>query len=344
MKYHKPPFKLREFKIEVTHKCNLNCLHCSSDASSFNTLEISKKDCLRILKEAISMGVKQVAFSGGEPLLWTGLEEAINIASNGGLKISIYTSGNVDNISSKLESINQLGVKKCVFSIFGKSANLHERITRVSGSFDRTIKAIKIAIQTGLTTELHFVPMSNNYCELEDIAILGNKLGISCISVLRFVPQGRGQLLRKRVLNRFQNLSLKRIIERLRKKGFEIRTGSPYNFLMLNDQPECSSGIDRLIIGPDLRIYPCDAFKQIKAEEVVGTLDKSSLHETSLLACWEDSLFLKAVRDYLTTPFFKKCSSCKALEKCLSGCLAQKVLINYDFRKQTDPDCLLIRS
>jgi len=342
MKYHKPPFKLREFKIEVTHKCNLNCLHCSSDASSFNTLEISKKDCLRILKESISMGVKQVAFSGGEPLLWTGLEEAINIAINGGLIISIYTSGNVDNISSKLESINQLGVKKFVFSIFGKSANLHERITRVSGSFDRTINAIKSAKQTGLTTELHFVPFSNNYYELEDIAMLGKDLGISRISVLRFVPQGRGQLLKKRVLNKLQNLELKRIIERLRKKGLEIRTGSPYNFLMLNDQPECSSGIDRLIIGPDLRIYPCDAFKQIKAEEVVGTLAESSVNGYSLLKCWENSPFLQAVRDYLTTPFFKKCSSCKALEKCLSGCLAQKVLINYDFRKQPDPDCLLI--
>ncbi len=342
MKYHKPPFKLREFKIEVTYKCNLNCLHCSSDASSSNSLEISKKDCLRILKEAISMGVKQVAFSGGEPLLWTGLNEAINIAKKGGLEIIIYTSGNVDNVYNKLKGLKKSGVKKCVFSIFGKSANLHEIVTRVSGSFDKTLEAIKIAVQTGTTTELHFVPFSNNYYELEDIAMLGKNLGISCISVLRFVPQGRGQLLKKRVLNKLQNLELKRIIERLRKKGVEIRTGSPYNFLMLNDQPKCSSGIDRLIIGPDLRVYPCDAFKQIKAEEVVGTLAASSLNGTDLSTCWENSPFLQAVRDYLTTPFFEKCSSCKALEKCLSGCLAQKVLINYDFRKQPDPDCLLI--
>ncbi len=340
MKFHKPPFKLKELKIELTHKCNLNCLHCSSDASSSNFLEIGVKDCFRILKEAISMGVEQVAFSGGEPFLWDGLDEAINIAKIGGLDVSIYTSGNVDEISSKLLKINKIGVKKCVFSIFGKSASLHERITRVSGSFDITIDAIKIAEEIGLTTELHFVPFSNNYHELEDIAILGKNLGISCISVLRFVPQGRGHLLKKRVLSKLQNLELKRIIERLRKKGFEIRTGSPYNFLMLNDQPKCSSGIDRLILGPDLRIYPCDAFKQIKAEEVVGTLAGSSVNGSSLLNCWKNSPFLQAVRNYLTTPFFKTCASCKALEKCLSGCLAQKVLITYDFRKQPDPDCL----
>ncbi len=341
IKYHKPPFKLKEFKIELTHRCDLNCIHCSSDASSSNALEISKRDCLRILSEAISMGVKQVTFSGGEPLLWTGLEDAIKLAKKGELKVTIYTTGNVDDISNKLKGLSKYGLKKCVFSIFGKSANLHENVTRVPGSFDKTIKAIEIAIETGIRTEFHFVPLSNNYYELEDIAMLGSQLGISCISVLRFVPQGRGQLLKKRVLNKLQNLELKRIIERLRKKGIEIRTGSPYNFLTLNVQPECASGIDRLIIGPDLRIYPCDAFKQIKAEEVVGTLVSSSLVNTSLLECWENSPFLKEVRKYLTTPFFEKCYSCKALEKCLSGCLAQKVLINSDFRKQADPDCLL---
>jgi radical SAM protein with 4Fe4S-binding SPASM domain len=302
---------------------------------------MSKKDCLRILSQAISMEVENVTFSGGEPLLWRGLEEAISIANDGGLKSSVYTSGNVENISDILKDLSKLGLKKCVFSIFGKSADSHESVTRVSGSFDGTISAIRFAIANGITTELHFVPLANNYLELEDIAELGSELGISCISVLRFVPQGRGHLLKKRVLNRLQNLSLKRMIERLREDGFQIRTGSPYNFLMLNEQPECSSGIDRLIIGPDLRIYPCDAFKQIRAEEVVGKLDKSSLEETSLSACWEGSFFLKAVRDYLTTPFFKKCLSCKALEKCLSGCLAQKVLINYNFQKQADPDCLL---
>ena len=341
MKYHKPPFKLREFKIELTHRCNLNCLHCSSDASLSNTLEMRKIDCLRILNEAISMGVNKVAFSGGEPLLWGGLEEAIGIANDAGLRSSIYTSGNVENISNTLKRLSEFGLKKCVFSIFGKSAGSHESVTRVSGSLDKTIAAIRISIQNEINTELHFVPLANNYRELYGIADLGRELGISCISVLRFVPQGRGQLLRKRVLNKLQNLSLKRMIEKLRIDGFHIRTGSPYNFLMLNEQPECSSAIDRLIVGPDLRIYPCDAFKQIKAEEVVGTLAKSCLEDNSLLECWEESLFLKAVREYLTTPFFDKCSSCKALEKCLSGCLAQKVLVNYDFRKRTDPDCLL---
>jgi radical SAM protein with 4Fe4S-binding SPASM domain len=344
MRYHRRPFMLREIKIELTHRCNLSCLHCSSDASSSNSRQMGKGDCLRILCEAIGMGVKHIAFSGGEPLLWEGLEEAVETASNGGMNISVYTSGNVRNISRKVKELSKRGVKRYVFSIFGKSASSHEAVTRIPGSFRRTIEAIGITTEAGVANELHFVPLSSNYRELEDIAALGRALGISCVSVLRFVPQGRGQLLKKRALNKLQNLSLKRTIERLREEGLRIRTGSPYNFLMLNEQPKCSSGIDRLIIGPDLRIYPCDAFKNVMAEEVVGTLVNSSLQGTSLSTCWKDSPFLEAVREYLTTPFSAECSCCKALDKCLSGCLAQKVLVHYDFRKQRDPDCLLARS
>jgi len=112
-------------------------------------------------------------------------------------------------------------------------------------------------------------------------------------------------------------------------------------FLLLNDQPKCSSGIDRLFIGPDLRIYPCDAFKQIKAEELVGTIKLSQLKDVGLKECWESSPFLEAVREYLTTDFVEPCASCHVLEKCLSGCLAHKVIANGNFEKRPDPDCLL---
>ena len=103
----------------------------------------------------------------------------------------------------------------------------------------------------------------------------------------------------------------------------------------------CCSGIDRLIIEPDLRIFPCDAFKQIKAEELVGTLELSSLNGNSLSECWEHSPFLEAVREYLTTDFAEPCVSCQSLEQCLSGCLAQKVIANGNLKKSPDPLCLM---
>ena len=101
MKLHRSPFKLREIKIEVTHRCNLYCFHCSSECSPYSNISMNRGDCLRILNEAIQMGVQEVAFSGGEPLLWPHLEDAIIVAKEGRMRVSIYTSGNVSNTNHK---------------------------------------------------------------------------------------------------------------------------------------------------------------------------------------------------------------------------------------------------
>ena len=340
IQYHNRPFCLREFKVEVTYKCNLNCIHCSSDARPSNLTEMSREDCLYILNEAAQIGAKDIAFSGGEPLIWTYINEAVSAAASTGLQVTIYTSGNCVTFKEKAERILSLGAFRFIFSMFGGSASSHERITRVVASFEQTLKAMSDARRIGLVTEVHFVPMSYNYRELRNIATLSKELGASVVSVLRLVPQGRAALLKGRILTRVQNMDLRRLIRDLRNSGYNIRTGSPYNFLMLTTNPKCCASIDRLIIGPDLRLYPCDAFKQVKAEDLVGTLDYSIMRGFNLRDCWDKSPYLEAVREYLTTPFGKPCASCGFLEKCLSGCLAQKVVAYGNLDKRPDPGCL----
>ena len=342
MRRHRRPFKLKEFKIEVTYRCNLNCVHCSSDARPSNLLEIPRDDCIRILYEAADLGAKDIAFSGGEPLLWPHIDDVVKVADQYGLNVTIYTSGNVDGFEKKARRIHTLGAKRFIFSVFGATAAGHEHVTRKAGSFERTQYSMRDALTVGLTTELHFVPMAGNYRELPAIAELARDIGASRISVLRLVPQGRAALVWNRTLNRVQNLDLRRMIQSLRKKYGQdfVRTGSPFNFLMLNDNPACYAAIDRLIVGPDQRLYPCDAFKRIGAGEIVGTEDRSSLTESNLSECWQKSPFLEAIRTYLTTDFTAPCDSCKLLERCLSGCLAQKVIAYGTFDKRPDPDCL----
>lgn len=340
MKQHKPPFMLREIKLEVTHGCPLACVHCSSDASPSCRREMTPDDCTRIMSEAADLGVKKLALSGGEPLIWPRLREAVRHATTLGMEVTIYTSGNVDAPKSAFQALLTRGCGRFVFSLFGASPTSHERVTRIGGSFQKTLMAIDTVHGLGAVAEIHFVPFVENFQELDELAQLGNCHGVSQISVLRFVPQGRGQLFRQHDLSQLQNLQLKRAIERLRSSGVAIRTGSPYNFLLLNHQPECFSGIDRLIIGPDLDIYPCDAFKQVRAEESVGTSDYSRLDRFSLRDCWERSPFLRNVREYLTTPFAAPCDSCNVLTQCLSGCLAQKVIVHGNFEKRPDPACL----
>jgi radical SAM protein with 4Fe4S-binding SPASM domain len=342
MRRHPRPFDLSEIKIEVTYKCDLNCIHCSSDARPSNLLEMTLNDCLRILDDAARMGIRNVDFSGGEPFLWPHINDVADAAVKHNMNVTVYTSGNIREFKQQATRLHDLGVTKMIFSIFGANDITHERITRRLGSLDRTKVAMVDALSVGLITELHFVPMNNNYRELIGVIQLASQLGASRVSVLRLVPQGRAALISDHVLSRIENLELRRQIQALRKEHGDdfIRTGSPYNFLLLNDRPTCYAALDRLTIGPDLRIYPCDAFKRIGASELVKTEEWSCLAGYSLPECWQKSPYLEAVRTYLTTDFKAPCDSCILLKKCLSGCLAQKVITYGSLEKKPDPACL----
>lgn len=340
MRSHQAPFILREIKIEVTHRCPLACVHCSSNAGPSSYHEMSAADCMSILRQAAGMGVREVVFSGGEPLNWSTIDEAVRFAAGAGFEVMAYTSGHVPDPASRFPSLVDAGLRKAAFSVFGMSSESHEMITRVKGSFDTTLQAVGTAKSAGMQVELHFVPMPDNYRELSGVAAIGRELGASRVSVLRLVLQGRARLF-DFALSRLQNLELRRTILNLRQQGYDIRTGSPYNFLLLNDEPACKSGIDRLIVGPDLAFYPCDAFKQVPSVDLIGTSELCSLANATLQECWAGSPYLNAVREYLTTDFAKTCRECGVLDDCLSGCLAQKVLAHGDLAKAPDPMCLL---
>jgi len=334
-------YQLRKLKIELTHRCDLLCLHCSSNAGKTVTTEIPEDTCLRIIADAAAMGVTDVSLSGGEPLLYPYLLTVVRLSVERGMRVSVYTTGIVAGFEEKAEELQKLGAKMFIFSLFSGVSSRHEAITQTKGSFERTCGAIRSTAELGLVVELHFVPLATNYSELGAVASLSAKLGASQVSVLRFVPHGRGRHLSREVLDARQNFELRESIIRLRDAGHKIRTGSPYNFLMLEKQPECRAAIDRLTIMPDMRIVPCDAFKQVHAEDIAGDNNFSSLTCTSLHECWTKSPYLKAVRDHLPPELADECLSCPAVKQCRSGCLAQKFLANGDLRRSRDPGCLM---
>lgn len=334
--------RLNELKIEVTYNCPLGCVHCSSNAGADNTHSISKQKCLDIIQQAAELGVKEIAFSGGEPLIWDGLDEAVALCSHLGIEAKIYTSGNCDDIMGTLANLSANGLKKAIFSIYSPKEAEHVRVTRKLNSFQNTKLAIQACHKYGIMPEIHFVALASNYRQLPELVEFAKKLDIGTISILRFVPQGRGVAIeRKDTLTKEQNLELASMINRIRKGGFIIRTGSPFNVLFLNDKPQCLAAQDRMIISPDLSIYPCDAFKQIPAERIRKPVVSSSLKNTTVADCWKNSSYLNAVREAVAKKPKIPCSACASYQKCRSGCLAQRFIKYNNLNPSCDPACLM---
>lgn len=334
---------LEELKIEVTYKCPLECIHCSSCADDNNPLIITKEKCFEIIREASDIGVKKIAFSGGEPLCWDGICEAIALCSEMGMETTIYTSGNCENVEEMFNQLSNAKLNRAVFSVYSPKRDEHIRITRKRDSFDNTLKAISTCIKHKITPEIHFVALASNYRKLKEVVELAKNIGVRRVSVLRFVPQGRGELIKQKDTLTFeQNKELISIIKEIRKSKFDIRTGSPFNVLLLNDEPKCMAARDRMIISPDLSTYPCDAFKQITASEITPNPVSCSLVDTTLRDCWENSSYFNAVRKAIIASVEEPCLSCELYNKCKSGCLAQKFLKYKTLDSHRDPACLRI--
>lgn len=341
---------LKELKIELNKYCPLTCIHCSSNAHSGNNIHLSRESVISLVEQAAKLKVESIIFSGGEPLLWPWLDDAVNACTFYGLHCSLYSTGitMTGDGAQKILNLKRCGLKRVIFSLYSPIEEDHEAITRQIGSFNKTVTAMRATGNSAIEREIHFVPLRRNYEHLFKLVKLAKDLGIRKISILRFVPQGRGEALKKshEMLMHKETVGLRTLILRCREKhDMEIRLGSPYNIMMLNTDVDCIAAWRTLCIGPNGNIYPCDAFKNIEPCDIGLEDPYNNILTHSLRECWECSTYLGTIRRYLTTPFGEPCSKCKELDRCKSGCLAQKVLEqesieNGDIAKRPDPLCL----
>lgn len=89
-------------RIKPTNRCNQNCYYCHYknpylDLDQYNpTDEIKREKMLEIVQDFKEIGVKAVTFSGGgEPLLYTYIEEAMEKLIEAGIDLSIITNGSL---------------------------------------------------------------------------------------------------------------------------------------------------------------------------------------------------------------------------------------------------------
>ncbi len=320
--------QLKEIKIELTQRCPLACVHCSTSSHRRQLSSLPSSTVVRLLKEGAVLGVERVVFTGGEPLVYPDLRQVVSAAASAGIHATLYTTGILDDLlneisSEQIAALVSLGIKRFIFSIYSGSASIHESITRY-GTFAPTLAAIRNAAVSGVPVELHFVAMRRNFRHLPDVVALAAGLGASRISVLRFVPQGRGvKIHRSDDLSATELDELSGMIERSRYRypTLNIRAGSPFNVLGIGYTP-CNAAQDVLIINHRGEIFPCDAFKNVVfAEPQFGSILNQSLKDV-----WEKSQYLSTVRDVLDQHTGEACEACKTFNGCRTGCLAQKVI------------------
>lgn len=337
-------FELHELKIELTQHCPLACIHCSTNSTRKQTSALPPELVLRLLREAAELGVSKVVFTGGEPLCSEILFEAVTLAACLGLHSTVYTSGILDNdltpMSATLAAeLVRMGVGRFIFSLYSHRPEIHDSVTRF-GTHAATLIALENAVEVDVPVEIHFVAMRRNFRDLPGVVVLADAAGVEKVSVLRFVPQGRGRnIIHHDDLVADEFTELAQTISSLRDNysHVTIRAGSPFNILGLGNVP-CNAAQDVLVINHRGDVFPCDAFKSVQySDEDFGSVTTKSLRDV-----WEHSVFLNHVRSVLASGLGETCGACHWSRSCQSGCLAQKVIREgWNAVKSPDPQCIV---
>ena len=307
--------KLNEITIEITQQCPNRCIYCSSLSDIDKTHYLDFDTICLIVDDAKSLGAKSVSLSGGEPFLNTDIINIVDYIHARGLKLRLYSSGiyfngiSFSSIPAALLEAIKGKVDTLIFNYETTDADLYATIMGTRrDNLALLEESIANAIAIGIPVEAHLVPMHCNFRQIPDVLNKLYSMGISNVSFLRLVPQGR--VLENRslvVLSLEEQEELKQILAIL-SETYEgkIRLGLPFSVR----KASCGTGSVKLTVRYDGYVFPCEAFKEGMMEIVVGTAP-DNVKKKTLKEIYKTSAYLSFVRKGLNNY-----SLCEVDEHC----------------------------
>ena len=145
--------------IEVTTQCNHSCSHCFVRARGRRRSNLAPDLVRTMVREGYEAGYRRLHITGGEPLLWEGLQDILDYAFGLGYQTAfLNTNGTLltGRVSRRFATYSGLAVS---VSLQGPK-RFHDRI-RGKGSYDRAVKGINQAIDAGLAVHI-FTPVGRS--------------------------------------------------------------------------------------------------------------------------------------------------------------------------------------
>ena len=145
---------LARLDIELTERCNNNCLHCSvnlpaGDAGA-KAREWTAERWKAVLTEAAGLGCLVVRLTGGEPLLRADFEEVYLHARKLGLRVMLFTNATLitPRLARLLKDVPPLEAVEV--SVYGMTKGTCEAVTRAPGSFAACRRGLGFLSENGV--------------------------------------------------------------------------------------------------------------------------------------------------------------------------------------------------
>lgn len=281
--------------FELNRNCNLQCRHCyltsEARAKQLKTPEIKK-----ILRQLFRAGTLYLVFTGGEIFLRKDIFELCAYARKLRFDLRLFTNGTLIDRPAA-ERIAALNISAVEISLYGKKIT-HDKITRQAGSFEKSVKAVKMLTGLGVRVVLKTSLTTINFRDFEWLKSFAKKLKVKLQvdPVITAKDDGNKSTLKYRI----NGAKLKSVLlgDNPSPGGF-IGKIDPSGLL-------CSAGRNLVSIRSDGNVYPC-----LQLPVKLGNLK----HE-KFSTIWNAKS--QRIRGYLeiTPDKLRVCSSCRLSQIC----------------------------
>ena len=288
--------------FDITYRCNERCVHCYLDHDDAGEMSFAEID--RLLGEMADAGVFQLTISGGEPLLrkdfFAILRRARELGFNVKLKTNAVLIGAVE-----AAALRELYLDSVQISVYSHRAEVHDGITKVKGSLERSLAAARFLVAQGLRVKFAHVMMRLNRGDYPQVQMLAQEIGAGFTLDPTITPHLNGDrsILALNISREDLNAALRD--ERLVGDVAEFCAPPvPAGSDELNSFP-CSAGHSACYISPYGDFYPCVQFP----------LACGNVRQQPFATIWRDSPQLAEVRSVKVRDL-PVCSTCVHAGSC----------------------------
>jgi radical SAM protein with 4Fe4S-binding SPASM domain len=286
-------------QLDLTYRCNERCIHCyldHEDRGEMTTAEI--RDLLDQLAEA---GVFFLTLSGGEIFMRKDFFEILEHARK--LQFSVKLKTNAVMIrAAKAKRIAELAVESVQISLYSHKPEVHDEITKLPGSFKRTMEGARLLKEAGVKVGFANVLMQHNVDDYPEVQALAAQLGVAYNVDATITPMMDGD--RSILALNVDAEKLEEIFHDPSLTGgssdeFCAPPAGPMSLEAAYEMIPCSAGHTACYVSPYGEVYPCVQFPY-----VVG-----NIRQQRFIDIWRDSPQLKDVRS-IRHGNLEGCSSC----------------------------------
>lgn len=283
--------------VEVCYTCNENCVHCCLDTHKKSGLTLEQYG--RLFDQMVKAGTFYVILTGGEPFTRPDFMEIVKSARKRRLSVTIFTNATLLT-EQQITILRSLYIDEVHVSIYSADAAIHDSITRVRGSFAKSIAAIKEMLSAGITVRIKCPLMNMTAGSVNGIKALSRSLGVNVQFSTVITARNDGSVDTHQCRMTQDQLQAVLADPYVTAQGTE-----PIYFRENPDCIPCDTVFNGGAIDPEGNVYPCNQL------QILG----GNVLTQSLGQIWKESPAFKRLRE-IRLGDLNECAKCNLFQHC----------------------------